>query len=109
MPKKQRRLALFSALSAKLQQGKVIALDKYESPEMKTKKFMEMLHKLPIEKDVLILLPEKEDKIQKSSRNLPFVKTMLVNYLNIRDLQRFDQIVFFEKALKKMEELFLSK
>ncbi len=106
MPRKQRRLALFSALSEKLTGGKIIALDKYESKDAKTKNFMEMLHKLPIEKDVLILIPEKDDKIQKSSANLPYVKTMLVNYLNIRDLQRFDQILFFEKSLKKMEELF---
>lgn len=109
MPKKQRRLAIFSALSAKLKDGKIIAVDKYEAKEVKTKNFMAMLHKLPIEKDVLILIPEKDATIQKSSANLPFVKTMLVNYLNIRDLQRFDQILFFEKALKKMEELFLSK
>ena len=106
MPRKQRRLAIFSALSAKLQEGKIIALDKYDHKEMKTKNFMQMLHKLPIDKDVLILIPEKDLLIQKSSANLPFVKTMLVNYLNIRDLQRFDQILFFEKALKKMEELF---
>lgn len=109
MPKKQRRLAIFSALSAKLKDGKIIAVDKYEAKEVKTKNFMAMLHKLPIEKDVLILIPEKDATIQKSSANLPFVKTMLVNYLNIRDLQRFDQILFFEKALKKMEELFLTK
>jgi large subunit ribosomal protein L4 len=109
MPKKQRRLAIFSALSAKLKDGKIIAVDKYEAKEVKTKNFMAMLHKLPIEKDVLILIPEKDATIQKSSANLPFVKTMLVNYLNIRDLQRFDQILFFEKALKKMEELFITK
>ncbi len=109
MPKKQRRLALFSALSSKLTDGKIIALDKYEAKEAKTKNFMAMLHKLPIEKDVLILIPEKDDTVQKSSANLPFVKTMLVNYLNIRDLQRFDQILFFEKSLKKMEELFTTQ
>lgn len=109
MPRKQRRLAMFSALSEKLKGGKIIALDKYEAKDMKTKNFMTMLHKLPIEKDVLILIPEKDDIVQKSSANLPFAKTMLVNYLNIRDLQRFDQILFFEKALKKMEELFNAK
>ena len=43
------------------------------------------------------------------ARNLPFVKTMLVNYLNIADLQRYDQVMFFEKALQKMEELFSTK
>jgi large subunit ribosomal protein L4 len=109
MPKKQRRLALFTALSEKLRDGKIIALDKYESKELKTKTFMEMLHKLPVEKDVLILIPEKDDTVQKSSANLPYVKTMLVNYLNIADLQRYDEVVFFEKSLKKLEELFLVK
>lgn len=109
MPRKQRRLAMFSALSEKLKGGKIIALDKYEAKDVKTKNFMAMLHKLPIEKDVLILIPEKDNTVQKSSANLPFVKTMLVNYLNIRDLQRFDQILFFEKALRKMDELFNAK
>lgn len=109
MPRKQRRLALFCALSEKLKEGKIIAIDKYDAKEVKTKNFMTMLHKLPIEKDVLIVIPEKDNIVQKSSGNLPFVKTMLVNYLNIRDLQRFDQVLFFEKALKKMEELFITK
>lgn len=63
---------------------------------------------MPIEKDVLILIPEKNEIIQKSARNLPFVKTMLVNYLNIADLQRYDQVVFLEKSLRKMEEIFTS-
>ncbi len=108
MPKKQRRLALFSALSAKNNDGKIIALDGFESQAIKTKTFVEMLHKLPIEKDVLFLIPEKNDLIAKSSRNLPFVKTMLVNYLNIADLQRYDKVVFLETALQKMEKLFLS-
>ena len=109
MPKKQRRLALFSALSVKLKDGKIIALDKLELPKIKTKDVVNILHKLPVEKDVLILLPEKNETIQKSGRNLPFAKTMLVNYLNIADLQRYDQIVFLKEALKKMEDLFLKK
>lgn len=106
MPKKQRRLALFSALSSKLKDGKIIALDTYDSTVVKTKNFVEVLHKLPIEKDVLILIPAKNEIIRKSSRNLPFAKTMLVNYLNIADLQRYDQVVFLEEALQKMETLF---
>lgn len=109
MPKKQRRLALFSALSAKFQDGKIMAVDNFESPAVKTKTFVEMLHKLPIEKDVLFLIPGKNELITKSTRNIPFVKTMLVNYLNIADLQRYDQVVFLEEALNKMEQLFLSE
>jgi len=108
MPKKQRRLALFSALSAKISDNKILAVDKYEG-EIKTKPFMEMLHKLPIEKDVLVVVSEKNNTIQKSSNNLPFVKTILVNYLNIADLQKYDSILFLEEALKKAEEVFLAQ
>ncbi len=108
MPKKQRRLALFSALSIKLNEGKVLALDKLELPTMKTKEVVGVLKKLPIQKDVLLLIGKRNEVIQKSSRNLPFAKTMLVNYLNIADLQRYDQVVFLEEALEKMEKLFLS-
>jgi large subunit ribosomal protein L4 len=106
MPRKQRRAALFSALSHKLSEGKVLALDDYRNEKAKTKAFVEMLHKLPIETDVLIVLPSKNELIAKSSHNLPFVKTILVNYLNIADLQKYDHLLFMEEALKKIEEVF---
>lgn len=108
MPKKQRRLALFSALSAKLDEKKILALDDYNATEIKTKNLMNLLHKLPIEKDVLIVLPTKNEVLQKSGNNLPFVKSLLVNYLNIADLQKYDTVLFLEESLKKMESIFLS-
>lgn len=109
MPKKQRRAALFCALSEKMTAGKIIALDEYGADKIKTKSFVEMLHKLPIETDVLMVVPGKDEKITKSSRNLPFVKTIQVNYLNIADLQKYDHLLFLEEALKKMEDVFLKK
>jgi large subunit ribosomal protein L4 len=109
MPKKQRRLALFSALSAKYNEGKILALDQFDGKEIKTRSFVTMLHKLPIDKDVLLVLPQKNNILQKSSRNLPFVKTILVNYLNIADLQKYDHLLFLEEALKKIEQVYLSK
>lgn len=109
MPKKQRRLALFSALSVKFGEGKILALDAYDGKEIKTKQFVGMLHKLPIENDVLIVLDKKNEIIQKSSKNLPFVKTLLVNYLNIADLQKYDNILFMEPALGEIGKIFLSK
>lgn len=107
MPKKQRRLALFSALSAKLADKQVFALDEYKSESIKTKNLLEMLHKLPIENDVLFVLPEKDENIQKSSRNIPFVKTIHTNYLNIADLQKHQHILFMKKALEQIEKIFL--
>ncbi len=107
MPRKQRRLALFSALSYKHRQGKVIGLDQYEAPKINTKHFLQIIHKLPIQKDVLIVIPKKDPQIEKSSRNLPLVKTILINYLNIADLQKYDEVLFLEEALEKLPEIFM--
>ena len=108
MPKKQRRQALFSALSLKLAENNIIALDKYEADKINTQAFMKVLQALPFEKDVLIVLPAKNKKIEKSSHNLPFTKTILVNYLNIADLQKYEHILFIgEESVKKLEEIFL--
>lgn len=108
MPKKQRRLALFSALSQKLRDEKVIGLDKYDEAEIKTKKLATTLSKLPADKDLLIVLPAKNAVLVKSAGNLPHVKTILVNYLNIADLQKYDTVVFMEEAIEKMSSIFLS-
>lgn len=108
MPKKQRRLALFSALSQKLKDQKVIGLDSYDAKVIKTKDLATALGKLPVEKDLLIVLPTKNEILVKSANNLPHVKTILVNYLNIADLQKYDTVIFLEEAIGKMEEIFLS-
>jgi len=108
MPKKQRRLALFSALSAKLSDNQVLALEEYKAEETKTKNFVNMLHKLPIDDDVLVVTAEKNDLIQKSSNNIPFVKAIQVNYLNIADLQKHKHVLFLKDSIDKLEQIFLS-
>ena len=108
MPKKQRRLALFSAISQKLRDEQVIGLDKYENAEIKTKQLADVLSKIPTGKDLLLVLPEKNNIIAKSARNLPNVKTILVNYLNIADLQKYETVVFLEDSIEKMETIFLA-
>ena len=109
MPKKQRRQALFSALSQKVREDKVFGLDEFSSKEAKTKHFAEMISKLPIETDALFVLDKKNELIEKSSRNIPFVKTILVSYLNFADLQKYDKIIFVESALKEIEKVFTDK
>lgn len=109
MPKKQRRLALFSALSAKLSDNQMFALEEYKAEAVKTKNFLEMLHKLPIDDDVLIVLAEKNEIISKSSRNIPFVKTIIVNYLNIADLQKYKHVIFLKDSLEKIEKTFIAE
>lgn len=106
MPKKQRRKALFCALSVKMAENGIFALDTYKADAVKTKTFVEMMAKLPIKKNALFVLPEKNELMAKSSKNISTVKTILVNYLNIADLQKYEQIVFLEEALKNIETTF---
>ena len=106
MPKKQRRAALFSALTVKAQNNQIFALDKYDTKEIKTKLFAQMIEKLPVEKDLLVVIPEKNRIVQKSSKNIPFVKTILVNYLNIADLQKYEKVMFLKESFEKMELMY---
>jgi len=107
MTKKARRVALFSCLSAKAGDNAVLALDKFEIKEPKTKEFAQMITKLPVKRSLLVVLSEKDVNLKKSASNLPNVKTILVNYLNPHDLLKYEKIMFLESAIKKAEELFL--
>lgn len=109
MPKKQRRKALFSALTLKAKDGNISALNKYETKEIKTKNFVEMLNKLPGARSTLVVLDAKNEVLQKSASNIPNVKTLLVNYLNMADLLKYEKVIFLESALKKAEEIFVQK
>jgi len=110
MPKKQRRKALFSALSLKAKDNCIFCLDKYEG-EMKTKPFIEMINKLEPLKEkrtILIIIPEKNPIIEKSAKNIKNTKIILASYLNIADTLKYDSLMFVSDALKKAEEVFLS-
>lgn len=86
MPKKMRRAALRSALSAKAAEGQIVVLDKLAMDEIKTKVMAETLQGLVGEDSVLLLLAEADEVVEKSTRNLPQAKLLRANYLNIRDL-----------------------
>jgi len=110
MPKKQRRIALFSALSIKAKDSAIFCLEEYTG-KIKTKPFAEMIAKLPPMKDkkhVLIIIPEKNLLIEKSAKNLTNTKTILASYLNIADCLKYDTLMFVGDAMKKTEEVFLS-
>lgn len=104
--KNERRKALFCALSAKFKDSRIAALEDYITEKPKTKTFAAMLKKLPFEKDILLVLPQKNELVTKSSRNISRVKTLLVNYLNIADLLKYHDVVFFKDALPKLSEIF---
>lgn len=109
MPKKQRRAALFSALSLKAKQEQVLVLESFESKEPKTKMFAEMLTKLPVKRKILIVIPENDFVLEKSVRNLSSLRVVHSAYLNIVDLLWAETVLFLQPALVKAEEIFVSK
>ncbi len=106
MPKKMRRLALFSALSQKARSNEVIVLDSFKTDKPSTRTFAALVKKLPVKQDALIVLAEKNEGIEKSARNIKNVKTILVNYVNIKDLMKYGEVVFMKDAIAQMEKVF---
>lgn len=107
MPKKMRRKALFGILSDKARENAILALDKYEATKPKTKDFKILIDKLPIKRNVLIIIPAKNEIIEKSARNLKNTKTILVNYLNPADILKYKNLLFLEEAIKNLPKIFL--
>lgn len=102
MPKKMRRAALRSALSVKAAGQGVIVLDELALPEAKTRLMAEALNRLVGDSSALILIPSKDvvyEPVIRSTNNLPDAKTLLANYLNIRDLLKYDKVVMPLKVL----------
>jgi large subunit ribosomal protein L4 len=102
MPRKMRRAALRSALSVKAVEEEIIIVKKLELAEIKTKLMADALKKLVGDGSALIVIPEKSadyESIEKSARNLPDAKTILVNYINIRDLLSYDKLILPLQAL----------
>jgi large subunit ribosomal protein L4 len=102
MPKKMRRAALRSALSAKAAEAGIVIVDEVALTEPKTRLMAEALGKLIGESSVLVLLPEKDlsyDTIMRSADNLTDAKVLLAGYINIRDLLGYDKVIVPLKAL----------
>jgi large subunit ribosomal protein L4 len=93
MPKKMRRAALRSALSIKASQSEILVLDELKIETPKTKEMAETLQTLVGESSALIILPERDEVIEKSVRNLPRAKTVNAYYLNVRDLLSFERVI----------------
>ncbi|MBT4916919.1 50S ribosomal protein L4 [Candidatus Peregrinibacteria bacterium] len=107
MPKKQRRKALFCALSEKARDNEIIVLEGFTAEKPSTKTFVEMLEKLPVDRNALVVLAEKDILLQKSSNNASNAKTILANYVNIHDLQKYRKVIFLKDAVDKLKDTFL--
>ena len=104
--KKVKRLAMKSALSSKAQAEEIIVIDKIAFDEIKTAKAAEMLSAVGSEKKALIVLPEVDEKVIKSARNIPGVKTAQVNEMNVYDILNADKLIIAKDALTKIEEVY---
>ena len=106
LPKKVRRLALKSAFSSKVLAGEMLVLDSLTMDEIKTKTVATMLTALEAKKKVLFVLPEKNDTVILSARNIPGVKTALVNTLNVYDVLNCDTFIVVKDAVAQIEEVY---
>jgi large subunit ribosomal protein L4 len=93
MPRKMRRQALRSALSVKAAESRVVLLDALELAEPRTKEVLSILQNLGVDSSALILLPQRDEVILRSVRNLPEVRTLVAQYLNVRDLLKYDYVL----------------
>jgi large subunit ribosomal protein L4 len=103
MPRKMRRQALRSALSVKASGAQVMVLDSLDMSEPKTKEVLGILQNLGIDSSALILLPQRDEAILRSVRNLPEVRTLVAQYLNVRDLLKYDYILVPLASLEVIE------
>ncbi|MDY5871046.1 MAG: 50S ribosomal protein L4 [Lachnospiraceae bacterium] len=103
--KKEKRAALKSALTSRVQDGKLIVVDELKFDEIKTKKFKAVMDNLKVNK-ALVVLGENDEKVVKSARNIPTVKTALVNTINVYDILKGDTLVLTKDAVAKIEEVY---
>ena len=101
-PKKVRKLALKMALSSKLQANELVVIDKLELKQIKTKDFVELLHGLNLT-NALIVTAEKNENLELSSRNVPDIKVLRSEGLNVYDILKHEKLILLEPVIKNIE------
>ena len=104
--KKERQLAVKSVFSSKVLENELVVVDSLPLNDIKTKEMVKALSNLKVEGKALIMLPEKNEKVQKSARNIEGVKTTLVETINVYDLLKYNKLVVTEDTVKKLEEVY---
>ena len=104
--KKERRLAIKSILSSKVLEKELTVVDKLEVKEIKTKNMVKALADMKVEGKTLIILPEKNQNVYMSARNIEGVKTILLNNINVFDLLKYTNLVLPVDTVKKIEEVY---
>ncbi len=105
MNKKEKRAALKSALTSKVQDSKLVVVDELKFDEIKTKRFAEVMKNLNASK-ALVVLNENDEKVILSARNIPDVQTALTNTINVYDIMKAGTVVLTQDAVKTIEEVY---
>ena len=103
--KKEKRAALKSALTSRVVENKFVVVDELKLDEIKTKKFVEVLKNLNVEK-ALVVLNDMDEKVIASAANIPTVKTTQTNELNVFDVLKYDTVVVTKAAVATIEEVY---
>ena len=105
MNKKEKRIALLSALSSKVAESKIVVLDEFKLDEIKTKKFVEVMNNLMVE-NALVVLEGENKNVVLSGRNIPSVKVTATNEINTYDVLKYTTLVVTKAAVEKLEEVY---
>jgi len=105
MPRKMRRVAMRSALSAKAGNEQLVVVQDLSLAQPKTKEMVGILRNLKVEKSALILLPERNINVELSARNLPDVKALQAGYMNMRDLLGYGTLIVTTDAINEIERI----
>lgn len=102
VPKKVRRLALKMALSSKLKQENLVVLDEFGLDTIKTREFVKVMNALNT-KNALIITEKKNETLELSARNVPNIKVLRVEGLNVYDILKYENVVLLESSIKSIE------
>ena len=105
MPRKQRRLAIMCALSDKVQSGDFVVLDSIDFAAPKTKEMVKMLNDFSVDSKALIITAGEAENVEKSSRNIPGVKAINTNGLNVYDILNHNKLFITKDAITRIEEV----
>ncbi len=106
IPKKEKRSAMLAALSAKVSENRLIVLDKIELAEPKTRLMAELLERLGVNENALLLLPQENRNVMLAARNIPSVKVLRTQNLNVYDLLKYRYLITTEDAISAMKEVY---
>ena len=105
MNKKEKKIALLSALSSKVNDSKIVVLDSFNLDEIKTKKFAEVMNNIKVSNALFVIEGENKNVVL-SGRNIPTVKVSATNEINTYDVLKYDTLVITKAAVEKLEEVY---